>query len=84
MSYRREFIGSFDRYVTIDDLTYYLILDEGHYEWQYLINCREYTEYVGELKPNDKLDIKADATEKLSEGILLENVVWRPLEVVLP
>ena len=83
MNHRIEFIGTFDRYVTIDDLTYYVILDEGHYE-QYLISCREYPEYVGELKPNDKLDIKADATEKLSEGILLENVVWRPLEVVLP
>lgn len=78
MSKQIEFIGSFKKYINIEDVAYYFVRNASTHV-QYLISCKEHPEYIGELKPEDKLEIKANFDRQIFQGGVLKNVEWRLL-----
>lgn len=78
MNNRMKFKAVFKGYRTVDDTTHYLVRRIPTHVL-YFISCKEYPEYVGELKVDDKLEIEADFDRQVSQGGVLKDIVWRKL-----
>jgi len=62
---------------------YVLVKYEPHYvfttEQALLVKCRDYPDMIGELNAYDRVKLTAEVQETCKDGIILQNVEWRPV-----
>lgn len=71
-----NFTGVFEHYTPIDMQPYYVFTTKH----RYVVRCKDYPQMIGELSPNDKVNIQAEIGAKLSQGVELLNVKWEMLD----
>jgi len=62
----------FSHYTPINFEPYYVFTSDK----KFLIKCIDYPKLIGELNPQDLVNIQGDVEEKCSDGIKLINVKW--------
>jgi hypothetical protein len=67
-----NFTGLFSHYTPINFEPYYVFSSEG----RYLIKCIDYPKFIGELSPDDLVNIEGDIVGECTQGIKLSNVRW--------
>ena len=67
-----NFTGMFSHYTPINFEPYYVFTSDK----KFLIKCIDYPKLIGELNPQDLVNIQGDVEEKCSDGIKLINVKW--------
>jgi len=67
-----NFTGMFSHYTPINFEPYYVFTSDK----KFLIKCIDYPKLIGDLSPQDLVNIQGDVEEKSSDGIKLINVKW--------
>lgn len=67
-----NFTGMFSHYTPINFEPYYVFTSEK----KFLIKCIDYPKLIGELNPQDLINIQGDVEGRSSDGIKLTNVKW--------
>lgn len=67
-----NFTGRFSHYSPINFDPYYVF----NTEQRFLIKCIDHPEFIGQLSPNDLVNIEGEVVERSEEGIKLTNVKW--------
>jgi len=65
-----NFTGMFSHYTPINFEPYYVFTSDK----KFLIKCIDYPKLIGDLSPQDLVNIQGDVEEKSSDGIKLINV----------